>query len=223
MMLYPDAKIMIFAKAPEAGQSKTRLIPAMGEEGAAELHKRMAQYIINNMLTAGIADIELHCYPDCQHAFFLHQPALHNIALHKQQGRHLGERMANAMMKALTQSRYAIIIGTDAPCLTPGYLLTAFEKLKSGTDVVIGPAEDGGYVLIGLSQYNPLLFENIDWGSEHVLQQTLGRIKKSNMSLHILDMKWDVDTVNDLSKLRNNNQLSFLLNNLEIQHEPKTA
>ena len=211
-MLYPDTKIIIFAKAPEAGKTKTRLIPALGAEGAAELHKRMSQHIIDKMLASNLAPVELQCYPNSQHEFFLRLLDKHCIELHRQQGDDLGERMSNAMMKALTNYKHAIIIGTDAPALSETYLKSAIEQLKSGVDVVIGPAEDGGYVLIGLSRHNPDIFENIDWGTEQVLDQTLDRINKSKLGLHTLDVLWDVDTPNDLWKLRNHNQLSFLLN-----------
>lgn len=216
-MSRPELKLILFTKAPEPGATKTRLIPALGQEGAAELHKRMCKHMVDTVCDGTPYSIELQCHPNTQHVFFTNILRQHpRMALTRQQGSHLGERMAAALQHALAQYRHAIIIGTDVPALTTAYLQDAFARLEAGTDVVIGPAEDGGYVLIGLSIFRPELFSGIDWGTGLVLQQTLDRTHEAGMSAALLPALWDVDTPDDLDRIRNSNQLSFLLNYLPV-------
>ena len=210
-MKYPDAKLMIFARAPLAGQVKTRLIPALGESNASRFYRRMAQYVIDRMLDSQLCDISIDCMPDSHHEFFLNILNQRCVELNKQTGNNLGERMAHAIQNALKQYRYAMVIGTDAPCLTPEYVETAIEALSSGADIVIGPAQDGGYVLIGMTRFHAELFNNIDWGTGQVLQQTLDKARHANLSVHQLPILWDVDTPDDLEKIRQDAQLVFLL------------
>jgi rSAM/selenodomain-associated transferase 1 len=212
-MQHPDTRILIFARAPEAGKTKTRLIPALGTQGAAELHRRMTLQLVTSISNAHIATIELLCYPDTRHEFFMQLHQQFGINLNTQHGRNLGERMSTALSNSLHQCQHTLIIGTDAPAITPAYLQTAIEKLKSGYEVVLGPAVDGGYVLIGMSQHHATLFENIDWGTKHVLAQTLERINQNNLSHHTLETLWDVDTPDDMAKLRNDTRFTDLLNN----------
>lgn len=215
-MLYPDAKLILFSRAPEAGKVKTRLIPALGKQGAAELQQRMSRHIIDLVFQAQFTNIEIQCQPDSKHDFFTHLLNDYCVELNAQNGDDLGQKMAHAMQQALSQHNYAIIIGTDAPALSKEYIRQAFEQLRSGIDVVLGPAEDGGYVLIGCSSFKAEIFKNISWSTEHVYKQTLKRIIDCDMTYHELDMQWDVDRPQDLYRLKNDPALSFLLNDLEI-------
>ena len=213
-MLFPEGKLIIFTKAPVAGESKTRLIPALGKQGAAKLQRRMSHHVIGMAMQAELAEVELQCFPDSSHEFFLELLDKQCIELNRQQGKNLGERMANAIRNALSQHRYAIVIGTDAPVIDADYLKAAFQQLAQGTGVVLGPAEDGGYVLIGLSTFEPRLFENIDWGTEQVLQQTLDRIKQTGLSLYQMPVQWDVDNPEDLLKIQKTQKLTYLLQDM---------
>jgi rSAM/selenodomain-associated transferase 1 len=214
-MLFPQARLIIFCRAPVAGQSKTRLIPALGEQGAAELHRRMSQHVIHMALQSNLAEVELQCYPDSRHPFFMQLLEQQCIELNKQQGNDLGERMAHALQNALAHHPFAMIIGTDAPAIDADYLCEACEQLAAGTEVVLGPAEDGGYVMIGLSRFEPALFSGIDWGSEKVYAQTLKRVAQSGMSLHEMDYRWDVDNPSDLVKIQQTAGFSCLLDKLD--------
>ena len=108
-MQYPDSKLIIFCKAPIPGQTKTRLIPALGKDGAAELHRRMSQHVIDMALKANLAEVELQCYPDSNHEFFMQLLAEQCIELNKQQGDDLGARMSQAFEQVLSNHRNAII------------------------------------------------------------------------------------------------------------------
>lgn len=218
-MLYPDGKLILFAKAPEAGNVKTRLIPSLGKQGAAELQRRMAHHIIDQVFKAPFAHIELQCYPDSRHPFFVDLLNDYCIELKPQQGSDLGQKMAHAFQQALTHHKYAVIIGTDAPGISNQYLEQAFIKLQSGIDVVLGPAEDGGYVLIGLSRFEADIFNGIEWSTASVLEQTRQRIMQANISCHELATLWDVDVAQDLNRLQSVDSLSYLLSNLEVTHE----
>lgn len=210
-MKYPESKLIIFARAPIPGQVKTRLIPALGESGATKFYERMARDVIDRMLDSELCDISIDCMPDSRHEFFVNILSQRCVELNKQIGNNLGERMAHAMQEALKQYRNAIIIGTDAPCLTPAYIENAIDALKSGADVVLGPAEDGGYVLIAMSHLHEQLFNNIDWSTARVLQQTLETARQLNLSVHQLPVLWDVDTADDLDRVRRDAELACLL------------
>lgn len=216
-MLYPDGKLILFAKAPEMGKVKTRLIPSLGQQGAAELQRRMTRHIIDQVFAAPFTNIELQCSPHSRHQFFINLLDDYCIELKPQQGDHLGQKMARAMQQALKQYKYAVIIGTDAPRINNQYIEQAFKKLQSGIDVVIGPAEDGGFVLIGLSRFEAHIFNDIEWGTDLVLQQTLERIQQANMSYHELATLWDVDLAEDLVRLQSKDSLSYLLRDLEVK------
>jgi len=222
-MQYPGGKLIIFARAPEPGQVKTRLIPALGQQGAADFYRRMAQSIINSMLDAQLCDVAVECLPDSRHGFFMDLLNSRCVELNRQTGSDLGERMAGALRTALGQYQHAIIIGTDAPCLQPAYIQAAMEKLVSGVDVVIGPAEDGGYVLIGMSQLQPGLFTDIDWGTDQVLSQTLEKAEQLGLSVYQLPTLWDVDMPDDLHRVEQDPKLKSLLNELEYKHEPENT
>lgn len=143
---------------------------------------------------------ELHCAPDTNHHLFKSLSEKHKIKLVPQQGADLGEKMANAMKTALKTSSQCIIIGTDCPMINESYLHQAFEQLAN-SDVVVGPAKDGGYVLIGSKVYDNQLFSQVNWSTSEVLQQTLKNIRHLHLKYHKLDTLSDVDTHEDLEHL----------------------
>lgn len=195
---FPDARIMVFAKAPVAGAVKTRLIPALGAEGAAALHALLARLCVATAAGAQLCPVELWCSPDTHHPFFTQCSNDYAVALREQQGTDLGARMAHAFDTALQQSPCAVIIGTDCPALSAHDLREALDALQQGQDAVLGPAEDGGYVLLGLRRAAPQLFKNIPWGTEQVLGLTRTRLKQLQWRWHELPARPDVDRPQDL-------------------------
>ncbi len=193
-------RILIFAKAPEPGAVKTRLIPALGPEGAAELHARLLQRTLATACSVASASVELWCAPDVTHPVFAAAATRHAVTLHVQPPGDLGRRMHDALNSALTRGDRAVLVGSDCPALTVEDLVEAFMSLDDH-DVVLGPAEDGGYVLIGARRVSPTLFDGIDWGGPRVLRQTRGRLVALGWRWHELRTLWDVDRPEDLARL----------------------
>ena len=193
-------RIVVFARAPEPGKVKSRLIPALGEAGAAALHRRMVMHSLRAAQDAGLGPVELWCAPDARHAFFAECEQGFGVSLHSQCEGDLGERMRHALEAVLGRARRAILVGSDIPALSARYLRDA-ERALSAHDAVIGPAEDGGYVLIGLERCDPELFHHIEWGGSEVLAQTRLRIAALRWRCLELPALWDVDRPEDLNRL----------------------
>lgn len=200
-MLFPAGEILVMARAPEAGRAKTRLIPALGEAGAAMLHGYLVERLLGELSQAGIAPVTLCCTPDTEHPFFLQCRDRYGVRLQPQQGRDLGERLHAALRYSLQRHPYAVVVGCDIPQLGRGDLIAAFEALIQGSDAAISPAEDGGYALLGLRRAEEGLFRDIEWGSERVLAQTRQRLSSLGWSWCELKQQWDVDRPEDLPRL----------------------
>lgn len=200
-----DARIQVFCKAPVPGEVKTRLIPDLGEESAAALHERLASRTIDLCQKAELAPVQIWCAPDPSHDFFA-RVADQTTCLYGQQGEDLGERMLNSARYALDEegADAAVIVGTDCPAMDADYLRLALEKLRDH-DAVIGPAEDGGYCLIGLrradANVRESLFKDIAWGSDTVCADTCRALNRANLYWALLPLLWDVDRPEDLARL----------------------
>ena len=207
-------RLIIFTRYPVPGKTKTRMIPALGEEGAAELHSRMAEYILLNLLSlcneksreiaiyfSGGDRVLMQAWLDPVISSFLAKNSdlrINPISYHAQVGEDLGERMQGAFEDGFKNKiKKTIIIGTDCPDLNQNIIEEAFFALNS-QDVIIGPASDGGYYLIGLSQFLPILFNNIDWGSDRVLSQTKSIIEQEKLSVYYLQTLTDIDQPDEL-------------------------
>jgi len=201
IMKFPNARIVQFAKIPTAGHVKTRLIPALGEQGALELHQQLLRHTWRSLNAAQLAPVELWRDQNSASSFFDDLTPPINPQ-HVQQGADLGERMANAVAAVLESCDVVLIVGSDCPQLDGDYLEAALQALYEGSEVVLGPASDGGYVLIGLRRAAPQVFSDIDWGSDQVLAQTRSRLQASNCRWHELPERWDVDRPEDLQRLR---------------------
>ena len=197
MSLY-RSKLIIFAKAPIAGRVKTRLQPRYSAQDAAHLQEYFILKTVEMVSNLKDIDIELRCAPDDSHPVF--QRCYHDqqIETKSQLGIDLGERMKNALAEALTEHSQAVVIGTDCPDITPAYLNEAFSRLENGADAVIGPATDGGYVLLGLRRFSPLVFENVRWGTDQVLPVTQNNLFQLNWKWDVLTTLRDIDTPDDL-------------------------
>ena len=225
-------RLLVFARYPTPGQAKTRLIPAMGAEGAAELQRRMT---LHTLARAGVcpgAELEV-CFTGGDET-----PMSLAFGPHRyvSQGEgDLGERMSRAVGRAFAEGvNRVVVIGTDCPAITTGLLRLAFDMLRSH-DAVIGPARDGGYYLIGLSREatggtgatggsRPRLldgvFGGIDWGTGLVLHQTLRTIRRAGLSVALLPMLDDIDTAADLPIWkRHNERLSVIVPALNEERE----
>lgn len=180
--------IIVFAKAPAPGRTKTRLIPRLGELGAARLHARLVRRALQTARAAACGPVELHV--TARHSLLENKVRL-------QRGRDLGERMHNAFRRA---RQPAILIGSDCPALRPADLRRAARLLAGGYDAVLAPAEDGGYALIALRRLPPGLFEGIAWGGPRVYADTVKKL--AGYRWRALRTLWDVDRPEDLERLR---------------------
>ena len=200
-MRFPDARILIFAKAPIPGQVKTRLIPRLGEEGAARLYAGLLQRIVAELGDGGLCPVQCWCAPDTRHKLFTELAARHGVSLERQSGADLGARMFHAACVALGDSDRVILVGADCPGLGVDYLGLALDRLEEGVDAVLGPAEDGGYVLLGLKRAAPQLFEDMPWGTGEILAATRHRLRELGWQWRELRALWDVDRPEDLQRL----------------------
>lgn len=191
-----DALTIVFAKAPREGEVKTRLIPLLGAEGAAALHRQLVHRTLVSATDAGLGPVELHAAPDVNDAFLQDNARRFGVALVAQHGADLGARLCNAFDDGLARHARVIIIGTDCPVLTPQHLHHAQTALVTH-DAVLIPAEDGGYALIGLTRCDHQLFANIAWGSDTVLEATRDRLKSLKWCWHELETLWDIDRPED--------------------------
>ena len=197
-MQFPDSRILVFCKAPEPGKVKTRLARSVGDEMAAAVHVRMAEHVLQVATTSQIAPVELWCAPSIHHPFFESCHRRFKVTLREQGVGDLGERMACAFEKSLSKSSSVIVIGTDCPVIDAAYLRAALKSLVCKGEAVIGPAQDGGYVLIGLTKMQRNIFENISWGTSTVFTETLERLSGGCV---VLPELWDVDDQQDLLRL----------------------
>ncbi len=194
--------IIVFAKAPVPGQVKTRLIPSLGPSGAASLHEQLVTRILSIAVDAQVGSVDLWCTPSSRHPFFRRCRRKFRVSLFDQAAGDLGFRMAHAFRETLRSASAAVLIGTDCPSLTSDELRASAEVLRKGVDAVIGPAEDGGYVLIGLRRYAPELFKEISWGTDSVLRQTQERLVGLGWKWRRLSEQWDVDRPEDVVRLK---------------------
>lgn len=191
--------VSILARAPIPGQAKTRLIPALGADGAARLQRWMLQRTVAMALVADVGPVSLWCAADPAHQDFAICRAFGAVTLHLQPDVDLGTRMLAAVAGSPT-SAGTLVISTDCPALSATHLRRAAIEL-GGNDVVVIPAEDGGYVLIGARKPSPEMFTGIDWGSDRVMAQTRQRLTAMGLQWTEPDLLWDVDLPQDLERL----------------------
>ncbi len=197
-MLYPQAKILLFAKAPIIGKVKTRLIPDIGAMAAADLHKSLVEHALDSLCAADLCPIELWCAPDCDDPFFLQCQDRYGVKLKSQRGEELGQKMHHALMQ--NSGNPTLLMGGDVPSITIDHLTQALGKLTSTQGWLFIPTEDGGYGMVGCCRSDSRMFRHIEWGSENVMEQTLKQAAKISVSPILLDKVWDVDDVEDFRR-----------------------
>lgn len=193
-------RILIFAKAPRAGQAKTRLIPALGEEGAAALARCMLDQTVAKALAAAVGPVELCAAPAPADSAWADTDLPASLTWSAQGEGDLGARMGRAARRAIRQGVPALLIGTDCPALD-GALLQDAAAALADHDACLVPATDGGYVLLGLSRYCPALFEDMPWSTPAVLMETLARLARLGWSVKVFPPLHDIDEAADLGWL----------------------
>ena len=194
-------EVAILAKAPIPGFAKTRLIPLLGPEGAAQLQERLIGRALATALAATTPGetATLWCAPDEMHATFQAAARRPGVRLARQPEGDLGARMHFAFL--FTPADHVVVIGTDCPVLTPADLKDAATALADA-DVVIAPAEDGGYGLIACRAVPSVLLLDMPWGTDRVAELTRERARQYGLRLVELRTVWDVDTPADFERLR---------------------
>jgi uncharacterized protein len=190
-------RIAVFAKAPVAGEVKTRLAATLGADRAARLHAGLVEHALATAAQARPATLELWCAPDAAHPFFARCAERFGCTLRAQEGGDLGARMAHAFAAGTP----LVLVGSDCPMLTPAHLLRAWHALRTH-DAVFAPAEDGGYVLVALSRPQPALFASMAWSGPGVMRETRERAAAAGLRSLELETLWDVDRPEDFRRLQ---------------------
>lgn len=206
--------LQVFARAPVPGECKTRLIPALGAAGAAELQKRLTRHTLQTATAwrAGHpgARVELWCAPAADHPGFADNAAEFAVDLRDQAAGDLGARMWLALVGALRAGRLPVLIGTDCPWLD-ALAISGLHLALAHKDCAFIAADDGGYVAVGLARAVPELFAGVAWGSAKVMAQTRERAREVRATLVETGSLPDIDVPQDLKRLREDAGLAQLL------------
>ncbi|HED19256.1 MAG TPA: glycosyltransferase [Gammaproteobacteria bacterium] len=215
---YPAGRILVFAKAPLAGRVKTRLASGIGDQAAVTLYEQLVRDTVSMAVQAKIAPVTLYAeslhplFAELINSSYRRKPVSSSLKpldsgirrnddrIKIQQGADLGLRMHRAIQDALEQADFVVLIGTDCPAMTGEYLNLACQELHAGTEFVFGPAEDGGYVLVGARSAEEELFTDMRWSTSQVMQHTRERLLLLNKQYAELDTLWDLDTPEDLKR-----------------------
>lgn len=195
----PAVDLAVLAKAPVAGLAKTRLIPALGAAGAARLHRQLLKRTLAVAAQSGLR-VQLWCAPDAAHPFFQIAARRLGLRCHVQPEGDIGQRM-QAVFAAQPAGRPLLLVGSDCPVFTAAHLQDAAQRLQSGDEAVFTPAEDGGYVLVGLRRPQPVLFEGLAWSTSSVMAQTRQRLADLGLRHSEMPTLWDIDRPEDLARL----------------------
>ncbi len=206
--------LIIFSRYPEAGKTKTRMIPALGAEGAAKLQREMTEYTINTArkLKRSRKNLAIEVHFQGGDRQLMEDWLGQDINYYPQAEGNLGQKMRSAFDRAFAMGNHRVVtIGIDCPDINQAILTQAFDALEctglKPIHLVLGKAQDGGYYLIGLSHYSSessrsldwkYLFDNIDWGTDKVFQQTRDSANNLNLNTHYLPVLRDIDRPEDL-------------------------
>lgn len=193
--------ILVFARAPEPGRAKTRLIPALGPDGAAALHRALLRHALASAADVAAARLELWGTGDDPREELADLAAEFGAELRWQVEGDLGRRMQAALTGAVARDGSALVIGSDCPWLDAVAIRRARAELDTH-DAVLGPAHDGGYVLFGMKHVAATLFDDMPWGTACVLERTRERLAALGWRWFELESRSDVDRPEDLPGLR---------------------
>ena len=193
-----DCLLIQFAREPIAGAVKTRMIPHLNPQEACALHCELVLWAARTLLAADLGPVELAVAGSAQHPLFQRCSALGVAGVSAQQGADLGERMYNALVSGLGRFERVVLIGSDCPGIDRDYLVQAFAALERA-DIVLGPALDGGYVLIGARRVPPQMFSGISWGTASVFAETTDSLRRLGLDWAELTPLADIDRPEDLA------------------------
>jgi rSAM/selenodomain-associated transferase 1 len=201
--------VLLFTRFPTPGTSKTRLIPILGDQGAADLQKRLTEHAlleVTRLKAHTPIDLEIH-FVGGNETSMQSWLGPHHIYKRQSEG-NIGDKMAQAMASHLGRKGGIILIGSDLPGITT-HILTEALLMLNDSDLVIGPAHDGGYYLIGVNgslraDILSSLFSDIPWGSSDVFAGTLAKVRQHQLIPHILPILHDIDRPEDLRHLDHN-------------------
>ncbi len=195
----PDSTLLIqFARAPLAGRVKTRMTPYLTAQEACDLHCELLLWTSATLAGSGLGEVELCVAGNAAHSLFIQCQELGVSRVSRQRGADLGERMYRAIRSALRHYTNVILVGSDCPAIEGSYLEQALRALDTAP-LVLGPAEDGGYVLIGAREIHRELFVEIPWGTDQVYTKTIESMRKLDLSWVELPILPDVDRLEDLA------------------------
>jgi rSAM/selenodomain-associated transferase 1 len=206
--------LVVMAKAPRPGESKTRLVPPLTFEEAAELARALLIDQTEHLAKIDAAELFIAFAPENSRALFAElMPA--RFSCFPQDGKDLGERMRQAFQTLFARGfGNIVLIGSDLPPIPLQTFSAAYASLGAGRDIVLGPSEDGGYYLVGISRLVADIFEGIHWSRSDVLDRTLEKINRASLSYEILAPWRDIDTPEDLVRVYTEHQASpFLMKN----------
>lgn len=206
--------VAILARAPFPGAVKTRLAFMLGVDGAAELEARLIKRTVEVAIEADVGPITLWVTPGEQHPLFAELAADNALAIEQQPEGDLGSSIYAA---ALAASGPVLVIRTDCPVLTAQHLRDAADVLRTESEAVIIPSEDGSYIAIGLRDAEPLLFRDMAWNTDRVLVETRRRLSQLGLSWREPAQLWDVDRPTDVRRMRREGLGSLLVG---IDHSP---
>jgi rSAM/selenodomain-associated transferase 1 len=193
-------RIVIFAKEPRAGFSKTRLVPALGEQGAAALAKQLLDRMLQAATASGVGVVEVCVTPWSSEVVWRQLGVPESVQLTDQGDGDLGARMARAAQRVIGEGDSVLLVGTDCPQLDAGQLQRAAHALQ-GADATLIPAFDGGYVLLGLNRFDASVFFGIAWSTSNVAAATQERLQTLQWRVQTLAPLHDIDEPADLQHL----------------------
>lgn len=199
-MIQKPTRIAIFAKAPIPGFCKTRLIGVLGAEGAAALAAKMLLRTVEIAKEAGVGPVELCVAPDPEHECWRTLPVGKTVEWSRQSEGDLGARMATVVQRTLSGGENILCIGTDCLELGVKHLRDAASALERHPAAIV-PALDGGYVLLGLAKYDAVIFEEMQWSTEHVFGETMNRFSRLGWAVTELETLRDIDEPQHLEYL----------------------
>lgn len=194
-----DSLFIQFAREPVPGAVKTRMLPQLSPAQACELHSELVLWTCNRLVEAELGPVEIAVAGGPDHALFQRCRELGATGITRQRGSDLGERMHNAICDGLSRYRQVVLVGSDCPALDGAYLRQALVALEDAP-LVFGPAEDGGYVLVGARAISPEVFRDISWGTEQVYSQTCDRLRRAGLGWGELATLADIDRPEDLPR-----------------------
>lgn len=194
-------RLIVFARVPILGRVKTRLAASIGDEAALDVHRALLATTLERAVEASAGELELCIDGEDRHGDCAALARAAGAVLRRQSGDSLGERMDEALKRALGEGCLPVLIGCDSPVLQPADLHAAFEALAQA-DAVFSPAEDGGYALVGCRRPIAEAFRDIDWGRPSVMADTRARLTDAGIGWRELRTVWDVDEADDLRRWR---------------------